>query len=159
MTSDLPLLPAGQPAPTFSYIDGDGTVRHTRDLASKTYIVYFYPKDDTPGCTKEACAFRDLHPEFARHDLTVIGVSPDDDASHEKFRKKYQLPFALAADSDHAIAKQFGVWGPKKFMGREYEGVHRVTFLIDEQGRVARAYPNLKPEQHAHQLLEDAISL
>lgn len=157
MKSDLPLLSAGQPAPAFSFTDGDGTVRHTRELANKSYIVYFYPKDDTPGCTKEACAFRDLHPEFTRHGLTVIGVSPDDDTSHEKFREKYQLPFALASDPDHALAKQFGVWGPKKFMGREYEGVHRVTFLIDERGLVARAYPNLKPEQHAHQLLKDAI--
>lgn len=157
--SDLPLLSPGQPAPTFAYLDRDGTVRNTKEITDQPYVVYFYPKDDTPGCTKQACAFRDAYSEFVRRGLTLIGVSPDDDASHQKFRAKFDLPFGLAADPDHTISKSFGVWGPKNFMGRQFEGVHRVTFLIDEQGLVVRAYPNLKPEQHAHQLLEDAISL
>lgn len=155
MMSDLRLLSAGQPAPSFSYTEGDGSIHNTRDLAKKPYVVYFYPKDDTPGCTKEACAFRDTQPEFLRRGLTVIGVSPDDDASHQKFRAKFNLPFALASDPDHTICKAFGAWGPKSFMGRQYEGVHRVTFLINEEGRVARTYPNLKPEEHARRILED----
>lgn len=152
---NLTPLSAGQAAPEFSYTDADGNVHHTRDLTKKPYVVYFYPKDDTPGCTTEACTFRDLQPEFSRRGLTVIGVSPDDEASHDKFRDKFNLPFALASDPDHSISRAFGVWGPKTSMGRNYEGVHRITFLIDEKGLVARTYPNLKPEQHARQILED----
>lgn len=152
-------LSKGASAPHFPYLEADGTVRNTNELAGQSYLVYFYPKDDTPGCTKEACAFRDQHEEFLRQKVTVIGVSPDDDASHATFRKKFNLPFALASDPDHAIADAYGVWGPKNFMGRQYDGVHRVTFVIDPHGRVARVYPKVKPEQHAHEILQDLPSL
>lgn len=154
--SNLSLLNEGQPVPAFTYREADGNTRNTKDLIGSSYVVYFYPKDDTPGCTKEACGFRDQYQEFIDKNLTVIGVSPDSDDSHEKFRRKFNLPFPLASDPDHRIAKAFGAWGPKTFMGRDYEGVHRVTFLIDAGGHVSRVYPKVMPDQHAQQILQDA---
>jgi len=122
-------------------------------------LVYFYPKDDTPGCTKEACGFRDAWDDLSRVGLKVLGVSPDKAASHEKFRKKYQLPFDLHADLDADLAKAFGVWGPKQFMGRQYEGVHRTSFLISPEGKILKTYPKVKPETHASEVLEDFKTL
>ena len=149
------LLAAGAIAPNFNYRDFEGVERNTADLAGNPHVVYFYPKDDTPGCTREACAFRDAGPVFSGRKVEIIGVSPDSDASHEKFRLKHNLPFGLAADTDHSISKAYGAWGPKKFMGREYEGVHRVTFLVDSDGKIAKVYPKVKPLEHPVEIAAD----
>jgi thioredoxin-dependent peroxiredoxin len=117
-------------------------------------VLYFYPKDDTPGCTKEACAFRDDYSDYERAGVTILGVSPDSPKSHAKFKKKYDLPFTLLADEDHAVASQYGVWGPKQYMGRSYEGILRTTFLIDEHGRVKKVFENVKPAEHSQEILE-----
>lgn len=152
--ADLALLPAGSPIPDFSFTDKSGTSRNTRDLRGKPLVVYFYPKDDTPGCTKEACGFRDSHADFDRQGVTVIGVSPDTDDSHERFRSKHDLPFGLASDPDHTIARAFGAWGPKTRMGRTYDGIHRVTFVVDADGKISKVYPEVKPEAHASEILQ-----
>lgn len=153
--SEPKLLAIGKTAPTFSYRDAGGGEHNTADLAGRPHVVYFYPKDDTPGCTREACAFRDAEEAFAARNVEIIGVSPDSDDSHDKFRRKHNLPFSLAADTDHRIAKAYGAWGPKKFMGREYEGVHRVTFLVDSAGKIAKVYPKVKPEEHPAEIAAD----
>lgn len=149
---DLDLLRPGQPVPDFSF-DENGKTRNTSDLRGKPFVVYFYPKDDTPGCTKEACAFRDMYPDFEKAGIPVIGVSPDDQESHERFRSKYDLPFALASDPDHSIASAFGAWGEKTRMGRTYEGVHRVTFVVDSDGKISTVYPKVDPDSHATEIL------
>jgi peroxiredoxin Q/BCP len=154
--SNLHLLPAGEPVPYFVYRDNRDIEHDNKDLLGQFYIVYFYPKDDTPGCTKEACGFRDNYQAFLDRGIAIIGVSPDNEASHQKFRAKFSLPFFLASDSNHEIARAFGAWGPKTFMGRAYEGVHRVTFLINPAGRICRVYPKVKPELHAQEILLDA---
>ena len=118
-------------------------------------LIYFYPKDDTPGCTKQACLLRDAMPELSKLDAIVFGISPDSVKSHKKFADKYGLPFTLLADEGHAVADAYGVWGRKKFMGREYDGIFRTSFLIDEEGKIARVYENVKPELHADQVLAD----
>jgi len=152
-------LQQGHPAPTFSFREANGASRSTSDLKGNPFVIYFYPKDDTPGCTKEACGFRDHYDAFTRRGVTVIGISPDGDESHHRFRNKFNLPFALASDEDHSISKAYGVFGPKTFMGRSYEGVHRVTFLVDAGGRIAKVYPKVKPEEHAQEILADLSSL
>ena len=152
-------ISAGQPAPRFPFTEADGTLRDTAELLGRFFIVYFYPKDDTPGCTKEACGFRDSYVEFQELDIPVIGVSPDPGPSHLKFRNKHGLPFALASDEDHSIAEAFGVWGEKQFMGRRFDGIHRTTFIVDPHGRVAKIYPKVKPAEHAREILNDLPSL
>ena len=117
-------------------------------------VLYFYPKDDTPGCTTEACRFRDDYSAYQDAGVTILGVSPDTPKSHAKFKEKYQLPFTLLADEGHTVADMYGVWGPKKFMGREYEGVLRTTFLIDPDGNIARVFENVKPADHSREILE-----
>ncbi|MCC5835121.1 MAG: thioredoxin-dependent thiol peroxidase [Opitutales bacterium] len=153
MAQSIQLIEKGQAAPHFTFQDAQGTEHSTRGLLGNPWVVYFYPRDDTPGCTKEACGFRDRHPDFDAIGATVIGVSPDDDASHSKFRDKYNLPFGLAADTDSKIAESYGAWGPKKFMGRSYEGVHRVTFVIGKDGRIAEVFPKVKPVEHAEEVI------
>ena len=118
-------------------------------------LLYFYPKDDTPGCTKEACAIRDTYAEFKKVKAVVLGVSTDSVTSHAKFAKKFNLPFTLLADEEKKVAKAYGVWGKKKFMGREYMGTHRTSFLIDPQGMIAKVYVEVKPEMHAEEVLKD----
>jgi peroxiredoxin Q/BCP len=157
--SALSLLSEGQTIPPFSFMEADGTIRQTTDLAGAPFVVYFYPKNDTPGCTKEACGFRDNYEAFQKHGITVIGVSPDNESSDRKFRGKHFLPFALAADECHAIAEGFGTWGEKTFMGRRFLGVHRTTFLINSAGQVAKVYPKVRPAEHALQILADIPSL
>jgi len=152
MPSPHPLQPPEE-APPFSYVEGRAEVRS--DRLRRPHLLYFYPKDDTPGCTREACAFRDAWTEFEAAGLKVVGVSPDTEASHEKFRRKHQLPFPLIADAGAALARAFGVYGEKKFMGRSHEGVHRVSFLISPEGRILKTYPKVKPDEHARQVLED----
>ena len=124
----------GSVAPNFAAKDANGETVRLKDLRGQKVVLYFYPKDDTPGCTKEACSFRDAFADFKKRDINVLGVSIDSEASHKKFAAKYKLPFTLLADPNHSIADAYGVYGEKKFMGRTYLGVKRVTFLIDEKG-------------------------
>ncbi|HZI59803.1 MAG TPA: thioredoxin-dependent thiol peroxidase [Pyrinomonadaceae bacterium] len=148
------MLKEGTTAPAFKTTDQNGESVSLKDLRGRKVVLYFYPKDDTPGCTKEACSFRDAYSKFKKKDITVLGVSPDKEAAHKKFVTKYQLPFTLLADTDHSIAEAYGVWGEKKFMGRTYLGVHRTTFLIDEKGKIRKIFEKVKPEDHASEVLE-----
>lgn len=150
------MMPAlGSTAPDFTLLDQDGVAHTLSAHRGSRVLIYFYPKDDTPGCTKQACMLRDAMPELSKLDAIVFGISPDSVKSHRKFADKYGLPFTLLADEGHAVADLYGVWGRKKFMGREYDGVFRTSFLIDEGGRIARVYENVKPELHADQVLAD----
>jgi peroxiredoxin Q/BCP len=139
------MLKEGTTAPPFKTTDANGETVSLKDLRGQKVVLYFYPKDDTPGCTKEACSFRDEFATFKKRGITVLGVSPDNEKSHKKFETKYKLPFTLLADTDHAIAESYGVWGEKKFMGRTYMGVQRSTFLIDEKGKIKKVFEKVKP--------------
>lgn len=147
------MVSSGQSAPLFCAPDQSGVTVCLSDLIGRRVLLYFYPKDDTPGCTAEACSLRDGHQALLDAGYTVLGVSPDPVAKHLRFSSKYQLPFRLLADEDLAIARAYGVWGPKKFMGREYEGILRTTFLIDEQGIVDRVITQVRTKDHADQVL------
>ncbi|HZZ99260.1 MAG TPA: thioredoxin-dependent thiol peroxidase [Candidatus Paceibacterota bacterium] len=146
-------------APDFTLPDQDGKEHSLSDYMGKWVLVYFYPKDDTPGCTKEACAIRDNFPDFKKSKLTVLGISVDSIKSHKKFVDKYDLPFTLLADEDKKVVEEYGVWGKKKFMGREYMGTLRTSFLIDPMGVITKIYENVKPDIHAEQVLTDFKSL
>lgn len=146
-------LAAGISAPEFTAIDETGTTRRLADFRGRPVVLYFYPKDDTPGCTTEACNFRDDYSAYVDADVIILGVSPDTAKSHTRFKEKFGLPFPLLADEGHQIANTYGVWGLKKFMGREYEGVFRTTFLIDANGRIARVFENVKPAEHSAEVL------
>ena len=150
-------LTAGQKAPSFTFTEAGQTIRN--DQITTPYLVYFYPKDDTPGCTKEACAIRDIWEDFQSANLKVIGVSKDNEASHEKFINKYSLPFPLIADTELELAMAFGVFGEKKFMGRTFDGIHRMSFLIAADGTILKSYPKVKPQAHAAEVLEDLRQL
>lgn len=147
------VIQANIAAPDFTLEDETGTPRSLSDFRGKPVVLYFYPKDDTPGCTKEACAFRNDFSEYEKAGVTILGVSPDTPKEHAKFKKKYNLPFTLLADVGHKVCDLYGVWGPKKFMGREYEGVLRTTFLIDPEGQIAKVFENVKPEGHSAEIL------
>jgi peroxiredoxin Q/BCP len=149
----------GAVAPAFSAPDQDGKVHRLSDEKGSWVLLYFYPKDDTPGCTAEACAIRDNWPKFKKLGITVFGVSIDPVKKHRKFVDKYELPFTLLADEDKAIVEAYGVWGKKKFMGREYMGIHRVSFLIDPKGKIAKVYETVKPAAHAEEVLADLKEL
>lgn len=146
-------IQTGSPAPKFSLPDETGAIRSLSDFAGQTIILYFYPKDDTPGCTTEACNFRDDYSAFEQAGVTILGVSPDSPKSHAKFKEKFNLPFSLLADEQHEVCEQFGVWGPKKFMGREYMGVARTTFVIGPDGVVKKIFENVKPADHSAEVL------
>lgn len=146
-------LKEGDPAPAFSVGTSGGGEISLADLKGKNVVLYFYPKDDTPGCTKEACAFRDQFAEFRKKGAVVLGVSPDSVKSHDKFVKKFELPFQLLSDDQKRIVQDYGVWGEKSFMGRKYMGTHRVTFLIGPDGRIKKIWPTVKPEEHAAEVL------
>ncbi|HKO45714.1 MAG TPA: thioredoxin-dependent thiol peroxidase [Pyrinomonadaceae bacterium] len=148
------MIKEGTAAPDFTAINTNGDTIRLKDLRGKKVVLYFYPKDDTPGCTKEACSFRDAFSDFRKQGIEVIGVSTDSEASHKKFTAKYKLPFTLLADTDHSIADAYGVYGEKKFMGRTYMGVKRMTFLIDEKGKVKKVFEKVQPEEHAREVLE-----
>jgi peroxiredoxin Q/BCP len=148
------MLKEGSTAPAFKTKDANGETVSLKDLRGQKVVLYFYPKDDTPGCTKEACSFRDAFSQFKEKGIAVLGVSPDTEAAHQKFVTKYKLPFTLLADTDRSIAEAYGVWGEKKFMGRTYMGVHRTTFLIDEKGKIEKIFEKVKPEEHASEVLE-----
>lgn len=144
-----------QNAPDFRWTNKDGSVQSLSDFHGKAIVLYFYPKDDTPGCTKEACSFRDIYDDFLDEGAVVIGVSPDGSTSHEKFRNKFQLPFYLVSDEDHSIADAYGVWGEKMNYGKTYMGVIRTTFIIDASGLIVKIYPKVNPEGHADIVLAD----
>ncbi|MCK6567976.1 MAG: thioredoxin-dependent thiol peroxidase [Chloroflexi bacterium] len=148
-------ISSGIPAPDFELLDDTNTPRRLSDYRGQNVILYFYPKDDTPGCTKEACNFRDDYSAYERAGTVIFGVSPDSTAAHAKFKKKFQLPFPLLADEGHKVCDVYGVWGPKKFMGKNYEGVLRTTFLIDPQGIVKKVYENVRPAGHSVELLAE----
>jgi peroxiredoxin Q/BCP len=147
-------ISSGIPAPEFELLDDTNTSRRLSDFKGQPVILYFYPADDTAGCTKEACSFRDDYSAYQKSGVTILGVSPDSVKSHVKFKQKYQLPFPLLADEDHQVCNVYGVWGLKKFVGREYEGVLRTTFLIDSHGKVARVFENVRPAEHSAEVLE-----
>ncbi|HEY3181602.1 MAG TPA: thioredoxin-dependent thiol peroxidase [Gaiellaceae bacterium] len=143
----------GEPAPDFTLTSDSGETVKLSSLRGKPVVLYFYPKDDTPGCTKQACGIRDAYGEFERAGAVVLGVSPDDESSHLKFKEKYSLPFTLLADPGHAIADEYGVWSEKKYMGRSYMGVNRSTFVIGEDGTVKKVLHDVKPDTHADDVL------
>ena len=148
-------IPAGIPAPDFELLDDTNSLRKLSDYRGRNIVLYFYPKDDTPGCTREACNFRDDYSAYEKAGVVILGVSPDSVESHVKFKKKFQLQFPLLADDGHAVCALYGVWGPKKFMGKEYEGVLRTTFLIDTEGKIKRVFENVRPAEHSMELLTD----
>ena len=154
MATELELkLKEGDKAPDFSAPTNGGGTISLSELKGKNVILYFYPKDDTPGCTKEACAFRDDFVAFKKKGAVVLGVSADSVKAHDKFVKKFELPFPLLADEDKKIVEAYGVWGQKSFMGRKYMGIHRVTFLIGPDGQIRKIWPKVKPEEHAEEVL------
>jgi peroxiredoxin Q/BCP len=154
MAKELKLkLKEDDKAPEFSVNTNGGGKISLADYKGRNVILYFYPKDDTPGCTKEACAFRDNFAEFNKRGAVVLGVSPDSVKSHDKFVVKFKLPFTLLADEDKKIVEAYGVWGEKSFMGRKYMGIHRVTFLIGPDGRIKKIWPEVKPDEHAAEVL------
>lgn len=144
---------AGEPAPPFTLPDQDGKPVSLSDFAGKWVVLYFYPKDDTPGCTKEACNFRDNHAAIEARGAVVLGVSGDSSASHRKFADKYSLPFRLLADEGNAVAKQYGAWGTKNMYGKQYEGILRSTAVIDPRGRIAKTWPKVKADTHGAEVL------
>ncbi len=146
-------IPTGIPAPAFELPDDTNTLRKLSDFRGRNVVLYFYPADDTPGCTKEACNFRDDYSAYEKAGVVVLGVSPDDVASHAKFKKKFQLPFPLLADEGHKVCDLYQAWGPKKFMGKEYEGVLRTTFLIDGNGNIVKVFENVRPAEHSTEVL------
>lgn len=149
------MLSKGDKAPDFTATDQDGNPISLKDFKGKKLVLYFYPKDNTPGCTAQACDLRDNYSRLKKEGYEIIGVSPDTEASHLKFIEKYGLPFRLVSDTDKTVARAYGVWGRKKFMGRDYDGVFRTTFLIDEKGKIERVINKVKTKEHADQLLED----
>jgi peroxiredoxin Q/BCP len=154
MSTELKLsLKEGDQAPALTVNTNGGGKISLADYIGKNVILYFYPKDDTPGCTKEACAFRDHFADFKKQGAVVLGVSTDPVKSHDKFVEKFKLPFTLLADEDRKIVEAYGVWGQKSFMGRKYLGTHRVTFLIGPDGKIRKIWPKVKPEEHAEEVL------
>jgi peroxiredoxin Q/BCP len=150
------MLEAGKKAPAFSLTDQTGATVKLADFSGKYVVVYFYPKDDTPGCTTEACSFRDEHTKLSKAGAVVLGISPDDEKKHAKFVTKYSLPFTLLCDTEHVVAEKFGAWGEKSMYGRKYMGIIRSTFLIGPDGKIAKVWPKVKPDGHAEEVL-DAI--
>lgn len=145
----------GDLAPDFSLPDAQGNQLHLENLRGQQVVLYFYPRDNTPGCTKEACGFRDAYSDYQARNILVLGISTDDPKSHAKFATKYQLPFPLLCDLDGKVATAYGSYGLKKFMGKEFLGIYRSTFLIDADGRIEKIYRKIKPESHAASILAD----
>jgi len=150
---------AGAKAPDFTAVAHDGSQVKLSAFKGRPVVLYFYPKDDTPGCTVEACGFRDAHAQFGRHKAVVLGVSPDSPRSHVKFREKFGLPFTLLADENHALAEKFGAWREKSMYGKSYMGVARSTFVIDRAGRIAKVFTAVKPEGHEREVLAAVAAL
>ncbi|HKV71827.1 MAG TPA: thioredoxin-dependent thiol peroxidase [Gemmatimonadales bacterium] len=150
------MVSEGKSAPAFTLDTDSGETLSLKDLKGRPVVLYFYPKDDTPGCTVEACEFRDAFPRFKGTKAVILGISPDSVKSHQKFKEKFDLPFTLLADEDHAIAEKYGVWQKKSMYGRTYMGIARTTFLIDKDGKVAKVFEKVKPKGHAEEV-EQAI--
>lgn len=150
-------LEVGDLAPDFSILDGDGNRITLADLRGKTVVLYFYPRDNTPGCTKEACGFRDRYADFQANNIVILGVSTDDAKKHTKFTQKYDLPFPLLCDTDAELSTAYGVYGLKKFMGKEFMGINRTTFVIDPNGQIAKIYRKVKAEPHPADVLADLV--
>lgn len=148
------MLNEGDAAPDFVSTDGEGNEIQLSDFRGQKVVLYFYPKDDTPGCTKQACSFRDADDVYAEKNIKVLGVSLDDEKSHQKFAAKFNLPFTLVADTDHSVADAYDVYGEKEFMGKKYMGVSRVTFLIDEEGKIVKIFNKVNVENHADEVLD-----
>jgi peroxiredoxin Q/BCP len=155
----MSLIEPGAKAPPFALNDQDGRQHRLKDYAGQPVVLFFYPKDDTPGCTKEACSFRDTLPDFSSTNAVVLGISILDVASKKRFAAKYDLNFPLLADPDHAVAEQYGVWQEKSRYGRKYMGIARTTFLVDAKGEVARRWDNVKVDEHADEVLRAVQSL
>jgi len=151
---EAPLVEEGSPAPNFTLTSDSGEQVSLESFRGQPVVLYFYPKDDTPGCTVQAVGFRDTYSEFTERGAVVLGVSPDDEAAHVRFREKYELPFTLLADPDHAVAEQYGVWGEKNYAGKKYMGISRTTFVIDADGNVVKTMRNVKPDGHPQKVLE-----
>jgi thioredoxin-dependent peroxiredoxin len=152
-------ISAGTSAPEFELPDDTGVIRRLADFRGEPVLLYFYPEDDTPGCIKEACNFRDDYSAYQKAKVTILGVSPDTVESHVKFKIKYELPFPLLADVGHKVCDLYGVWGMKQFSGRDYEGVLRTTFLINARGEVARVFEKVRPSEHSAEVLQALESL
>jgi len=148
------MLIEGKKAPDFSLPDANGKLVKLSDFAGKIAVLYFYPKDDTPGCTVEACGFRDMGEEYGRRGIVVLGVSPDNSASHAKFAEKFKLPFTLLADEGAKVAQKFGVWGEKSMYGKKYMGIFRTTFVIGKDGKIEKVFEGVKPDGHNREVLE-----
>jgi peroxiredoxin Q/BCP len=148
------MVEEGKPAPDFEATTDAGERVKLSDFRGKSVVLYFYPRDDTPGCTLEACAFRDTISEFEQRGAVVLGVSPDDEASHVRFKEKYELPFTLIADPEHSVAEKYGVWGEKNYAGKKYMGISRTTFVIGPDGNVVKTMHNVKPDGHPEKVLE-----
>jgi len=146
-------LPAGIPAPDFTLPDENGQPRSLSEFRGRPVVLYFYPKDNTKGCTTEACNFRDDYSAYEQAGVVILGVSPDPPASHGKFKTKYGLPFPLLADTNKEVLRLYEVWGPKKFMGREYEGVLRTTYLISPEGKILKVFEKVRPARHSPEVL------
>lgn len=153
------MLEVGKKAPAFTLPDQNGKTHKLSDYKGKWVLIYFYPKDDTPGCTKEACGIRDTFPAFKKMDAIVLGVSKDSPAKHQKFIEKYDLPFTLLADEETTMIDAYGAWKEKSMYGKTFMGIQRISYLIDPTGTVAKVYPKVKPEQHAQEVLEDLEEL
>ena len=153
------MVSEGKPAPEFTLEDDAGETVSLSDFRGKPVVLYFYPKDDTPGCTAQACGIRDAYGEFEQAGAVVLGVSPDRVSKHVKFKEKYDLPFTLLADPKHEVAERYGVWGEKKYMGRSYMGVSRTTFVIAPDGTVAEVMENVKPDSHADDVLASLAAI
>lgn len=146
-------ISAGIPAPDFELRDDANIARKLSDYRGRNVVLYFYPADDTPGCTKEACNFRDDYSAYEQAGIVILGVSPDTVESHVKFKKKFMLPFPLLADDGHRVCDLYQVWGPKKFLGKSYEGVLRTTFLVDGNGMIVKVFEQVRPAQHSAEVL------
>lgn len=149
------MITIGKPAPDFELPDQNGATHKLSDYRGQWVLLYFYPKDDTPGCTKEACSIRDYFPQFGKLKVKVLGVSVDSVLSHKKFVDKYKLPFTLLADVDKKVVNLYGAWREKNFLGKKYMGTVRTSFLIDSQGKIAKIYEKVKPEIHASEVIKD----
>lgn len=149
----MPALSPGDTAPDFTLPESGGGTRSLHDLRGKKVILFFYPKDDTSGCTKEACGFRDSYEEYRGVNAEILGISPDDVKSHDKFAAKYKLPFPLLADVDHQVSEAYGAWGQKSLYGRKYMGMIRTTYLIDGDGKVQKVWAKVKPAEHSREVL------
>ncbi len=152
-------LNLGDIAPNFTVTDAGGNPWQLSDFRGQWVVLYFYPRDNTPGCTKEACGFRDLYPDFQADNVAIVGVSTDDAKSHQKFIDKHDLPFPLLCDLDTEVATLYESYGPKKFMGKEYEGIYRQTFIIDPSGKIAKIYRKVKAATHAAEVRQDLMAL